>query len=132
MSYFLFEKNFFLLSLFSYWLIPLFAFIRKTPWRSCQTHTSLFPFLYTILVTYAPKSLNWNFSFMVPTVSIFSNPGSALTLICSVRNFCCSHFFPSWDIIQLASRTRSSRSFLLWSLVLRLLCWFFLLFPESN
>ena len=101
-----------------------------------QTHTSLFPFLYTILVTHASQSLHWNFSFMVTTVSIFLNLGSALTLICSVRNFFCSHFFlfffSSWDIIQLPSRTRSSRSFLLWSLVLRLLCWFFLLFPVSS
>ena len=30
---------------------------------------------------------------MVTTVSIFLNLGSALTLICSVRNFFCSHFF---------------------------------------
>ena len=66
-----------------------------------QTHTSLFPFLYTILVTHASQSLHWNFSFMVTTVSIFLNLGSALTLICSVRNFFGSHFFFVFFLLEI-------------------------------
>lgn len=94
MSYFLSWKKIVSYSPFSatdsFLCLPL---LEKLLEGAAQTHTSLFPFLYTILVTHASQFLHRNFSFMVTTVSIFSNTRSALTLICSVRNFFCSHFF---------------------------------------
>ena len=90
------EKNCFLLSFFSYWLISLFAFIRKTPWRSCpDTHFLIsFPLYHSChtRISIPPPKFLLHGHYR----TIFLNTRSALTLICSVRNFFCSHFFFSF------------------------------------